>query len=188
MKDITESQKQAISNFITYGTLGTQNLNRSARYRMVLAYRVEYKKFPTSEANWLALLNQPPGMNVLICGIRVGDKHEENVKKSFILGFNSYKKDLTPDLITISTSTMPSNCFREAEENNYPMAIMSLKEASYSNGYVAGQIAYIAKKLGISVSQARTIARETASFTKSFTAEDGFGQIQIEQALARGKK
>ncbi|HQB51058.1 MAG TPA: hypothetical protein PLT32_02465 [bacterium] len=223
---------------------------------MVLAYRVEYKKFPTSEANWLALLNQPPGMNVLICGIKVGDKHEENVKKSFILGFNSYKKDLTPDLITISTSTMPSNCFREAEENNYPMAIMSLKEASYynevaknyqkvvmfmpagsnnfkkvfqssvasspmvitgagdkhnktgynveffsinplnqksfissySNGYVAGQIAYIAKKLGISVSQARTIARETASFTKSFTAENGFGQIQIEQALARGKK
>jgi len=59
--------------------------------------------------------------------------------------------------------------------------------SSYSNGYIAGQIAYIAKKLNISVSQARTIARETASLTKSFSAENGFGQVQIEQALARGK-
>lgn len=255
LKNSTASQKQAITNFISYGTSGTQKLNQGARYRMVLAYRVKQQKFPNSPADWLELLNQPPGFNVWICGIRTGDKHEVNVKESFLRGFYSYKKDLTPDLITISTSTMPVNCFQDAESNNYPIAVMSIKDAdyynsiaqqyqqvvmfmpagsnsfqkvfhanvasapvvitgagdkhnktgynveffsinplsktsfvsSYSNGYIAGQIAYIAKKLNISVSQARTIARETATLTKSFSAEDGFGQIQIEQALARGK-
>ncbi len=116
LKNSQASQKQAIANFIIYGTSGTQNLNQAARYRMVLAYRVRQQKFPVSQADWLELLNQPPGMNVWICGIRVGDKHEINVKESFLRGFYSYKKDLTPDLITISTSTIPDDCFREAEK------------------------------------------------------------------------
>ncbi|HNW55756.1 MAG TPA: hypothetical protein PKN62_01600 [bacterium] len=255
LKNSTASQKQAIANFISYGTLGTQKLNQAARYRMVLAYRVKQQKFPASQADWLKLLNQPPGLNVWICGVRVGDKHEVNVKESFLRGFYSYKKDLTPDLITISTSTLPDSCFQDAESNNYPIAVMSIKDAdyynsiaqqynkvvmfmpagsnsfqkvfhasvtsapvvitgagdkhnktgynveffsinpldkksfvsSYSNGYIAGQIAYIAKKLDIPVSQARAIARKTASLAGVFTAEDGFGQIQIEAALKNTK-
>jgi hypothetical protein len=55
--------------------------------------------------------------------------------------------------------------------------------SSFSNGYIAGQITYIAVSRGITFQEARMIARETSS-NVIWDEYSGYGLINIEDALA----
>ncbi len=56
--------------------------------------------------------------------------------------------------------------------------------SSFSNGYIAGQIAFIANSLQCSIDSAQYSARSTGSNDGVFDTYSGFGTIMIERALA----
>ena len=58
--------------------------------------------------------------------------------------------------------------------------------SSFANGYIAGQIAYIANALGYSVEHARLLARSTGSNNGIFDYYNGYGKINIGNALNTG--
>ena len=55
-------------------------------------------------------------------------------------------------------------------------------ESSFSNGYIAGQIAYLANKLNITPQQARLVARSNSSSAQSITYVQ-YGKIDLGNAL-----
>jgi hypothetical protein len=55
--------------------------------------------------------------------------------------------------------------------------------SSFSNGYIAGQIAFIANHLKITPQQARTIARKNASLGDQTTSYVQYGKINLAQAI-----
>ncbi len=55
-------------------------------------------------------------------------------------------------------------------------------ESSFSNGYIAGQIAYLANKLNISPQQARLLARSNSSSAQSITYVQ-YGKIDLGNAI-----
>ena len=56
--------------------------------------------------------------------------------------------------------------------------------SSFSNSYIAGQIAFIANSLQSSLDSAKYLARSTGSNDGAFDTYSGFGKIIIERALA----
>jgi len=56
--------------------------------------------------------------------------------------------------------------------------------SSFSNGYIAGQITFIANSLQCSIDSAKYSARSTGSNDGVFDSYSGFGKIMIERALA----
>ena len=56
--------------------------------------------------------------------------------------------------------------------------------SSFSNGYIAGQITFIANSLQYSIDSAKYSARSTGSNDGVFDSYSGFGKIMIERALA----
>jgi Secretion system C-terminal sorting domain len=56
--------------------------------------------------------------------------------------------------------------------------------SSFSNGYIAGQIAFLADFLGLSYNEARILARNTASQHNDYDYFDGFGSININEAIS----
>lgn len=52
--------------------------------------------------------------------------------------------------------------------------------SSYSNAYIAGQLLYIADQLGVDLWTARYLARES----RTWTAENGYGSINIANAIS----
>ena len=55
--------------------------------------------------------------------------------------------------------------------------------SSFSNAYIAGQIAFLADFLGLSYDEARMLARNTASLQGEYDYFDGFGSINIDDAI-----
>ena len=55
--------------------------------------------------------------------------------------------------------------------------------SSFANGYIAGQLTYIAVTLEIGIDEARMIARETGSKGGEFDIYSGYGLINIESAI-----
>ena len=60
--------------------------------------------------------------------------------------------------------------------------ITNCNESSFSNGYIAGQIAYLANKLNISPQQARLLARSNSSSAQSITYVQ-YGKIDLGNAI-----
>lgn len=56
--------------------------------------------------------------------------------------------------------------------------------SSFSNSYIAGQIAFIASKRNCSIWQARYVAMITGSEMSLFHQQNGFGKIDIQRAVA----
>ncbi len=56
--------------------------------------------------------------------------------------------------------------------------------ASFANGYIAGQIAFISDYLGISIDEARSLARESGSNGGIYDYHNGYGRIIINDAIA----
>lgn len=62
--------------------------------------------------------------------------------------------------------------------------ITNSNESSYSNGYIAGEIAFLANKLNISPQQARILARNNAIIKSQSTYYVQYGQIDITKAVS----
>lgn len=62
--------------------------------------------------------------------------------------------------------------------------ISSENLSSFANGYIAGQIAFISDYLGISIDEARSLARESGSSGGTYDYENGYGRIIIGDAIA----
>lgn len=56
--------------------------------------------------------------------------------------------------------------------------------SSFSNGYIAGQICYLANKMNCTVEQARMIARAHASQNGELDLHNGYGRININTVLS----
>lgn len=56
--------------------------------------------------------------------------------------------------------------------------------SSFSNGYIAGQICYLANKMNCTVEQARMIARTHASQNGELDSHNGYGRININTVLS----
>ena len=56
--------------------------------------------------------------------------------------------------------------------------------SSFANGYIAGQLVFISDYLGISIDEARLLARESGSNGGVYDYENGYGKIIIEGAIA----
>ncbi len=61
--------------------------------------------------------------------------------------------------------------------------ITSYNESSFSNGYIAGQIAYLANKLNISPQEARMIARNYSSTNNQSPDYVQYGEINTQQVV-----
>jgi hypothetical protein len=61
--------------------------------------------------------------------------------------------------------------------------ITSNNLSSFSNGYIAGQIAFISDYLDITVDEARTRARETGSNGGIYDYQNGYGSINVGEAI-----
>ncbi len=61
--------------------------------------------------------------------------------------------------------------------------ITNNNESSFSNGYIAGEIAYIANHSNISPEQARIVARKNTNFNYQGTNYVQYGNINIQQAV-----
>ncbi len=55
--------------------------------------------------------------------------------------------------------------------------------SSFSNGYIAGEISYLANEVNQSIDQVRPLARTTASNRGTYDQYDGYGQVDVETAL-----
>ncbi len=62
--------------------------------------------------------------------------------------------------------------------------ISSENLSSFANGYIAGQIAFISDYLGISIDEARSLARESGSKGGIYDYHNGYGRIIINDAIA----
>ena len=62
--------------------------------------------------------------------------------------------------------------------------ITSANLSSFSNGYIAGQIVFISDYLGISIDEARLLARESGSNDGIYDYQNGYGRIIIENAIS----
>jgi hypothetical protein len=61
--------------------------------------------------------------------------------------------------------------------------ITNSNESSYSNGYIAGQIAFLSNKFNISTQQARILARNNALIKNQSTNYVQYGEINIVKAV-----
>jgi hypothetical protein len=55
--------------------------------------------------------------------------------------------------------------------------------SSFANGYIAGQLAFLADFLGLSYEEARMLARKTASMRGEYDYFDGFGSMNLDGAI-----
>ena len=62
--------------------------------------------------------------------------------------------------------------------------ISSYNLSSFANGFIAGQIAFISDYLGISIDEARSLARASGSNGGIYDYENGYGRIIINDAIA----
>ncbi len=123
----------------------------------------------------------------LSAGIYYADKHPQ-VKLVMPAGSNSfiqaYSGDIEycPVIVTGAGNTKNVTGFNidffsvdPITDNNY---------SSFSNGYIAGQIAFITNMLNCSIEDARIKARENGTEYGEWDAHNGYGQINIESTIS----
>ncbi|MEI8360527.1 MAG: Spy/CpxP family protein refolding chaperone [bacterium] len=58
IKNVKQTERYSLNNFIVYGTKGTKKLTMQKRYEMVIAFNKAVKKLPMSKADWVAVLKK----------------------------------------------------------------------------------------------------------------------------------
>ena len=105
-------------------------------------------------------------------------------------GSNNYEESFSGDVI--NSPIIITGAGVDHNVTGYKIEFFSIDPittsnlSSFANGYIAGQIAYIANTLNCSIEDARLLARSTASNLGSFDYNDGFGKINITSALNTG--
>jgi hypothetical protein len=101
-------------------------------------------------------------------------------------GSNSFIESFSGDIINCPVIVTGAGI--EHNSTGYTLEFFSIDPignnlSSFSNGYIAGQLAFLADYLGLSYDEARMLARNTASMDGVFDYFDGFGSINIEKAI-----
>jgi hypothetical protein len=102
-------------------------------------------------------------------------------------GSNSYTQTFYGEVL--SSPVVITGAGNDSNQTGYKLEFFSQDPitvnnlSSYSNGYVAGQLAFIANTKDCSFDSARSIARESGSENGVFDTYNGFGKILIENIL-----
>ena len=134
--------------------------------------------------NYQMIVRSTTGLNT---GIYYADKHPQ-VKLVMPAGSNSsvqaFSGDIEscPVIVTGAGNTKNVTGFNidfysvdPITDNNY---------SSFSNGYIAGQIAFIANSLNCSIEEARIRARENGTEYGTWDTHNGYGKIDIEATIS----
>jgi len=110
-----------------------------------------------------------------------------SIKLVMPAGSNSFVQAFSGDLI--NSPVIVTGAGTDSNVTGYKLDFYSVdpitggNTSSFSNGYVAGQLAYIANTLHVSLDSARALARSTSSEDGLFDHYSGFGKIIIENTL-----
>jgi len=101
-------------------------------------------------------------------------------------GSNSFIESFSGDII--SCPVIVTGAGLSHNVTGYTLEFFSIDPignnlSSFSNGYIAGQLAFLADFLGLSYDEARMLARNTASMQGEYDFFDGFGSINIDDAI-----
>ncbi len=102
-------------------------------------------------------------------------------------GSNSYVQTFSGDII--NSPVVVTGAGTDSNQTGYEIEFYSIDPisgsnlSSFSNGYIAGQLAFIANTLNCSFDSARTLARAKGSENGSWDFYDGFGEIQMEKVV-----
>lgn len=106
-------------------------------------------------------------------------------------GNNSHIKVFNQSILDNNISAVVTGCVDVTQNNvtGYNVEFIDIDPvssnhlSSYSNGYIAGKMAYIKDWYNCTDWEARNIARQTASRSNNFTDENGFGIINLNAAI-----
>jgi hypothetical protein len=114
-------------------------------------------------------------------------KHHPNVLLFMPAGSNSFQYVLNLDIP--NSSVVSTGAGLDTLVTGYKVEFFSIdpitnsNESSFSNGYIAGQIAFLANKFNISTQQARILARNNALINSQSTNYVQYGEINIVKAV-----
>ncbi len=92
----------------------------------------------------------------------------------------TYSGDITNSPVIVTGAGVGTNVTGYKLEFFSIDPITATNQSSYSNGYIAGQLAFIANTLNCSFDSARIVARESGSQNGVFSTYNGFGKILPE--------
>ena len=122
----------------------------------------------------------------LITGIQLANNFP-TIKLVMPSGSNSfvqtYSGDVMSSPVIITGAGVDSNVTGYKVEFYSEDPITGDNLSSFSNGYIAGQIAFIANTLACSIDSAKFLARDTGSQGGEFDPYSGFGKIIIDNIL-----
>lgn len=106
-------------------------------------------------------------------------------------GYNDYEQTFTLSITGNNVSTVITGTTINGTEQNitgYNIEFLDIDPlynyaSSYSNGYIAGKIAYIKDYLKCSNWEARYIARQSSTKSNNYTNQNGFGIIDVVKAI-----
>ncbi len=148
-------------------------------YSQNLASSFEYAKVH----NYQMIVRSTTGLS---SGIYYADKNPE-IKLVMPAGSNSSVKAYNGDIETCPVIVTGAGNDKNVTGYNIDFySIDPITENSYSsfsNGYIAGQIAFISNNLDCSIDEARTKARENGTEYGVWNEQNGYGQIDVEATI-----
>lgn len=101
-------------------------------------------------------------------------------------GSNSFVESFSGDIINCPVIVTGAGNIHNV--TGYTLEFFSIDPSgenlsSFSNGYIAGQLAFLADFLGLSYNDARMLARNTATMQGEYDYFDGFGSINLGEAI-----
>jgi len=103
------------------------------------------------------------------------------------VGSNSYIEAFSGDVI--NSPVVITGAGTDSNQTAYKLEFYSIdpispnNASSYANGYIAGQLAFIANTLNCSFDSARTLARVNGSENGSWDIYNGFGTIEMAKII-----
>lgn len=122
----------------------------------------------------------------LSTGIQLAPKYP-SVKLVMPAGSNSYVQTYSGDII--SSPVVVTGAGTDSNQTAYEIEFYSVDPisgsslSSFSNGYIAGQLAFIANTLNCSFDSARALAREEGTENGNWDFYNGFGEIQMKKVI-----
>ncbi len=110
-----------------------------------------------------------------------------SVKLVMPVGSNSYIEAFSGDVI--NSPVVITGAGTDSNQTAYKLEFYSIdpispnNASSYANGYIAGQLAFIANTLNCSFDSARTLARVNGSENGSWDIYNGFGTIEMAKII-----
>ena len=102
-------------------------------------------------------------------------------------GSNSFEETFTGDVL--NSPVVITGAGIDSNVTGYQVEFFSIDPitgdtlSSFANGYIAGQLSFIANSLGCSLDSARQLARNTASNNGNYDYFSGFGRINVGNSL-----